>query len=175
MGANRSSPTLRHMASDTITLPEHAEGIAEAVHILRRGGLVAMPTETVYGLAATPPMHRRRAHLRGKGAAQFNPLIVHVPGLEAAEHVAVFDDVARTLAQAFWPARCRWCFPCARRQHFAAGNCRTRQRCDPRARPIRLHSGCLQAFGGSLPLAPPARRPPQPSGRVLIYLRGPCP
>lgn len=80
------------------------EGIAEAAEVLRRGGLVAVPTETVYGLAARADSAEAVAGIyRAKGRPDFNPLIVHVPGLAQAEALAVFDDRARKLAAAFWP------------------------------------------------------------------------
>lgn len=81
-----------------------AAGIARAVDVLRRGGLVAVPTETVYGLAARADKADAVAAIyRAKGRPDFNPLIVHVPDIEAAERLALFDGRARLLAQAFWP------------------------------------------------------------------------
>ena len=79
-------------------------GIAEAVDILRGGGLVALPTETVYGLAARADSETAIAAIyRAKGRPDFNPLIVHVAGLERAERLANFDERARLLAERFWP------------------------------------------------------------------------
>jgi len=81
-----------------------AAGIARAAQVLRAGGLVAVPTETVYGLAARADSAEAIAGIyRAKGRPDFNPLIVHVPGLAEAEALARFDDRARALAQAFWP------------------------------------------------------------------------
>jgi L-threonylcarbamoyladenylate synthase len=72
--------------------------------LLRAGGLVAVPTETVYGLAARADSEEAVARIyRAKGRPDFNPLIVHVPDLAAAERLAVLDDRARALAAAFWP------------------------------------------------------------------------
>jgi len=80
------------------------EAIAAAAAILRDGGLVAVPTETVYGLAARADSEAAVARIyRAKGRPSFNPLIVHVPGMEAAESLAVVDERARMVAQAFWP------------------------------------------------------------------------
>ncbi len=63
-----------------------------------------MPTETVYGLAARADSESAVASIyRAKGRPDFNPLIVHVPSLEAADQIAVFDARARKLAEAFWP------------------------------------------------------------------------
>src|SRR5579871_4215886 len=79
-------------------------GIAAAAAALDRGALVGMPTETVYGLAAdaTNP-DAVAAIFAAKGRPRFNPLIVHVAGLGAAERLARFPADALRLAQAFWP------------------------------------------------------------------------
>lgn len=72
--------------------------------VLRRGGLVAVPTETVYGLAANAlDADACEGIFRAKGRPSTDPLIVHVPGLAEAEELAVFNDAARRLAAAFWP------------------------------------------------------------------------
>lgn len=72
--------------------------------MLRDGGCVAVPTETVYGLAADASDSRAVAGIyAAKGRPSFNPLIVHVPDLAAAERIARFDDRARDLATRFWP------------------------------------------------------------------------
>jgi L-threonylcarbamoyladenylate synthase len=81
-----------------------AAAIASAVQILRDGGIVAVPPETVYGLAADSSNADGVAEIyRTKGRPDFNPLIVHVPDIEAARKLAVFDDRAEALAAAFWP------------------------------------------------------------------------
>lgn len=70
----------------------------------RAGGCVAVPTETVYGLAADATDAQAVAGIyAAKGRPSFNPLIVHVADLAAAERIAVFDDAARALAMCFWP------------------------------------------------------------------------
>lgn len=80
------------------------DGIAEAVRILESGGLVAVPTETVYGLAARADSAAAVARIyAAKGRPDFNPLIVHVAGLAEAERYGVFSPEARALAQAHWP------------------------------------------------------------------------
>ena len=79
-------------------------GVARAADLIRAGRLVAFPTETVYGLGGDATDDRAVAEIfAAKGRPQFNPLIVHVPDLAAAERVGVFDDTARNLALAFWP------------------------------------------------------------------------
>ncbi len=76
----------------------------EAVAVLRRGGLVILPTETVYGLAADAANPTAVAAIyAAKGRPSFNPLIAHVTGLEAAERFARLDERGLRLAQAFWP------------------------------------------------------------------------
>lgn len=80
------------------------ETIERAVHCLREGGLVAFPTETVYGLGANALDGRAVARIfEAKGRPHFNPLIVHVNGLAEAETFAIFDGQARRLAETFWP------------------------------------------------------------------------
>jgi len=81
-----------------------AAGVAEAARVLIAGGTVAVPTETVYGLAARADSAESVAAIyRAKGRPDFNPLIVHVPDIAAAEALAVFDARSRALAAAFWP------------------------------------------------------------------------
>lgn len=78
--------------------------IGDAVARLRGGGLVAVPTETVYGLAADSTDAAAVAEIyRAKGRPDFNPLIVHVPDLEAARGLGQFDELAVRFARAFWP------------------------------------------------------------------------
>jgi len=80
------------------------DAIFEAAGLLRAGGIVAVPTETVYGLAASADSDAGVAAIfRAKGRPSFNPLIVHVPDLAAGEALAHFDIRARALAAAFWP------------------------------------------------------------------------
>ena len=79
-------------------------GIAAAARVIRQGGLVAFPTETVYGLGADAGNANAVARIfEAKGRPRLNPLIVHVADLKAAERLCVFDDRARKLAAVFWP------------------------------------------------------------------------
>jgi L-threonylcarbamoyladenylate synthase len=81
-----------------------AEGIALAARILESGGLVAVPTETVYGLAARADSADAVARIyAAKGRPDFNPLIVHVAGLEQAARYADLSPTALALAEAHWP------------------------------------------------------------------------
>ena len=86
-----------------VHLPDD-KGIAEAARVITAGGTVAVPTETVYGLAARADDDAAVAAIyRAKGRPDFNPLIVHVPDATAAQDLAVFDSRATALAEAFWP------------------------------------------------------------------------
>lgn len=88
----------------TRILPANEGAIAEAAAVLRGGGLVAFPTETVYGLGAdaTNPMAVARIYA-AKGRPAFNPLIAHVTDLDAARREAVLPADALRLAASFWP------------------------------------------------------------------------
>ena len=75
-----------------------------AADLLRGGQIVAVPTETVYGLAADASNTGAVARIyAAKGRPDFNPLIVHVADRAAAESLAIFDPLAIRLADAFWP------------------------------------------------------------------------
>jgi L-threonylcarbamoyladenylate synthase len=81
-----------------------AAAVADAVRCLKAGGLVAFPTETVYGLGADASNGRAIARLYdAKGRPAFNPLIAHVADRAAAAALARFDTDAARLAAAFWP------------------------------------------------------------------------
>lgn len=85
-------------------LPYGPDAIAQGAAAIRAGDIVAVPTETVYGLAADANNTEAVARIyAAKGRPAFNPLIVHVPDRAAAEALALFDDDARALADAFWP------------------------------------------------------------------------
>jgi len=88
----------------TRTLLFANETIAEAARIILAGEPVAVATETVYGLAADATNAEAVARIyEAKGRPSFNPLIVHVPDLPAAEEIGIFDEQARTLAERHWP------------------------------------------------------------------------
>ncbi len=83
---------------------ETAPAIAAAAACLAAGGLVAFPTETVYGLGADARRGDAIARLyAAKGRPSFNPLIAHVGSIEAARRIGHFDAAAEKLAAAFWP------------------------------------------------------------------------
>src|SRR6266576_4712414 len=80
------------------------EAIATAARVLVDGGLVAFPTETVYGLGADATNGAAVARLyAAKGRPRFNPLIAHVANASAALVLARFSDDAKLLAGVFWP------------------------------------------------------------------------
>lgn len=90
--------------SPTERLLADGAGIARAVELLRGGGLVALPTETVYGLAARADSDAAVERIyQAKGRPGFNPLIVHVASQEEAERLAEWSALARKLAAAHWP------------------------------------------------------------------------
>jgi L-threonylcarbamoyladenylate synthase len=88
----------------TRVLPADDKAIDAAARCLTAGGLVAFPTETVYGLGADAGNGEAIARLyAAKGRPAFNPLIAHVAGAEAARAAGVFTEAAKKLATAFWP------------------------------------------------------------------------
>ena len=84
--------------------PPTSAHLRRLAQVLRRGGLVAIPTETVYGLAA-PALDAKacRAIFRAKGRPANDPLIVHVLDLAHAEQLAEFNAAARRVVRRFWP------------------------------------------------------------------------
>jgi len=101
------SGLLRHtgrMTDDANMLPGDDAGLTAAAERLRAGGLVAFPTETVYGLGGDACNDTAVARIfAAKNRPSFNPLIVHVLDFDAAAALSRLDDRARALADAFWP------------------------------------------------------------------------
>jgi L-threonylcarbamoyladenylate synthase len=96
--------TARETALETAILAAGEAAVAAAVRCLATGGLVAFPTETVYGLGADAANAAAIARLyQAKGRPAFNPLIAHVGDLAAARRLGRFGAQAMALAQAFWP------------------------------------------------------------------------
>ena len=90
------------LTTDTISADFGAADAA--ARCLASGGLVAFPTETVYGLGADATNATAIARLyQAKGRPSFNPLIAHVPDLAAARRIAILDASSLKLAEAFWP------------------------------------------------------------------------
>jgi L-threonylcarbamoyladenylate synthase len=137
--------------------------IKAAAEALEAGGLVILPTETVYGLAADAANPRAVARVyEAKGRPSFNPLIAHVADLAAARAIARFDDRALRLAQAFWPGPLTLVLPIEDQGavcDLARAGLETvavRSPAHPIARAL------LAAFGGAL-VAPSANRSGRPS------------
>src|ERR1041385_1642752 len=98
------------------TAPADEHGIRRAADLLREGGLVAFPTETVYGLGADATNgHAVAAIFEAKGRPRINPLIVHVLNMAHAEAFVEFSSFAEDLARAFWPGPLTLVLP--RREH----------------------------------------------------------
>jgi L-threonylcarbamoyladenylate synthase len=140
----------------------------DAVAALRAGGLVILPTETVYGLAADAGDARAVAAIyEAKGRPAFNPLIAHVADLAAAQRIARFDERALKLAARFWPGPLTLVLPIAD----------TTAVCDlaragldtvaVRAPGHPLAHALLRAFGGPV-VAPSANRSGRPSPTTFV-------
>lgn len=90
--------------TNTIMLSDTPRGIRAAAGLLRQGGTVAFPTETVYGLGADATDDHAVARVyAAKGRPNFNPLIVHIRDLAQAETLVEMSPAARALGAAFWP------------------------------------------------------------------------
>ena len=137
--------------------------VAQAIAALRAGRLVILPTETVYGLAADAGDARAVAALyAAKGRPRFNPLIAHVPDLDAALRLARLPPAGRRLAEAFWPGPLTLVAPA----RADGGVCDlARAGLDTvavRAPAHPLAQAVLRAFGGPV-VAPSANRSGRPS------------
>jgi L-threonylcarbamoyladenylate synthase len=136
--------------------PAGEAAVAAAAGCLAEGGLIAFPTETVYGLGADATNAPAIARLyQAKGRPAFNPLIAHVADLAAARRIARFDTTAIRLAEAFWPGPLTLVLPksgdCAVAELATAGLDTIAIRVP--AHPVAL--AILQAFGGPV-VAPSA-------------------
>jgi L-threonylcarbamoyladenylate synthase len=145
--------------------------VADAARCLQNGGLVAFPTETVYGLGADASNAAAIARLyEAKGRPAFNPLIVHLSDLEAAQRIAVFHAQAILLAQAFWPGPLTLVLPkapdCAVAELATAGldTIAVRVPAHPIARQI------LRGFGGPV-VAPSANLSGHVSPTTAAHVR----
>ena len=147
--------------------PAAAHEIEAAAAALRRGGLVLMPTETVYGLAADAANPAAIAAVfEAKGRPMFNPLIAHVADIAQAQKLAALDAWALSLAKAFWPGPLTIVAPilpdCPVCDLARAG-------LDSVAVRAPAHPGAqalLKAFGGPI-CAPSANRSGRPSPTTL--------
>jgi L-threonylcarbamoyladenylate synthase len=160
----------------TRVLKAEPQAIEDAARCLAAGGLVAFPTETVYGLGADARNGAAVARLyAAKGRPRFNPLIVHADGIEAALRVARFDAAAEKLAAALWPGPLTLVLPrrpdCGVADLALAGLDSVAVRVP--AHPV-AHA-LLKTFGGPV-VAPSANRSghvsPTSAAHVLADLRG---
>lgn len=143
-------------------LTDTPEGIARAGTVLRAGGLVAVPTETVYGLAGDARSDASVAAIfAAKDRPRFNPLIVHCADGAAARHFGRFDDRAERLAAAFWPGPLTLVLPLRDGAGLSALVTNGLPSVALRVPAHPLAQAVLAAFGG--PLAAPSANP---SGRV---------
>lgn len=147
-------PTLRLSRSDP-------DALARTCELLRGGGLAAIGTETVYGLAADAANGEAVAAIfEAKGRPRFNPLIVHVRDVAHSERFGLADETARRLAQRFWPGPLTMVLPLrpgAPVHPIALGGLDTVALRAPRG----AMAAVLEVFDGAL-VAPSANR----SGRV---------
>jgi L-threonylcarbamoyladenylate synthase len=164
------------MSDPTLTLPGSDAGLRTAAGLLAAGALVAFPTETVYGLGADARSERAvEAIFAAKGRPAYNPLIVHVADLPAAERLAEFSPEARALAGRFWPGPLTLVLP---RRADSGLSARATAGLPTVALRVPAHPVArrlLAAFGG--PLAAPSANPsggvsPTTAAHVLDGLGG---
>ena len=146
----------------TELLPGDEGGIVRAAELLSEGRLIALPTETVYGLAGDARNDRAVARIyEAKGRPSFNPLIVHLPDARLARDFVTWTDTAQKLADAFWPGPLTLVLPLRAGHGLSAlvtaglDTVALRVPAHPLARAV------LRAFGG--PVAAPSANP---SGRI---------
>jgi L-threonylcarbamoyladenylate synthase len=160
----------------TRTLKANQEAIEAAARCLASGGLVAFPTETVYGLGADARNGEAIARLyAAKGRPSFNPLIAHVADIADAQRAGVFTAAAKKLAAAFWPGPLTLVLAkrpdCSVADLALAGLDSVAVRVP--AHPVAC--AILKAFGGPV-VAPSANRSghvsPTSAAHVLADLRG---
>lgn len=162
--------------------------VARAAEILRAGGLVVFPTETVYGLGADAANPLAVARIfEAKGRPRFNPLIAHIGGLAEAERHARLHPRARALAQVFWPGPFTLVAPRRPESSVAELACAGLSTIALRAPAHPLARALIKAFGGPI-AAPSANRSGHVSATTaehvkadlgdrvdLIIDAGPCP
>jgi len=150
------------MNPDTVMLDADPAGCARAAKILRAGGLVAFPTETVYGLGADAESDRAVARIFAtKERPRFNPLIAHVAGPDMARRLVRWTDAADALAGAFWPGPLTLVLPLAGGARVSALVTSGLSSLAVRAPSHPVAQAILGAFGGPV-AAPSANR----SGRI---------
>ena len=160
----------------TEVLAPDAAGVARAARLLAGDELVAFPTETVYGLGADARSDLAVAKVfAAKGRPSFNPLIVHLPNLAAAEAFAIVGPNARALAGAFWPGPLTLVLPLRAGAGISPLVTAGLDSVAVRVPAHPLAQRLLAAFGG--PVAAPSANPsgrvsPTRAGHVLDGLSG---
>lgn len=145
-----------------VLLSPNPDGLSQAAAFLIAGALVAFPTETVYGLGGDARNDHAVAQIfAAKGRPTFNPLIVHVSDLAAAERLVVFDDQALRLAHAFWPGPLTLVLPARADAGLAPLVSAGLPTVAIRVPAHPLAQALLRAFGG--PIAAPSANP---SGKI---------
>lgn len=146
----------------THILHPDASGIARAAALLEAGALVALPTETVYGLAADARNATAVARIyEAKGRPSFNPLIVHVASADQAQRYGLWSDHAQVLASAFWPGPLTLVLPLAPDHGLSSLVTAGLQSVALRVPAHPTAQAVLQAFSG--PVAAPSANP---SGKI---------
>jgi L-threonylcarbamoyladenylate synthase len=163
-------------ATATRVIRADSEAAVAAARCLNGGGLVAFPTETVYGLGADAANGEAVARLYlAKGRPAFNPLIAHVADLTAARRLAVFDTAAERLAAAFWPGPLTLVLPKAVGGQVAELATAGLDTIAVRVPDSAMAQAILKAFGGPI-VAPSANRSghvsPTTAAHVLADLGG---
>lgn len=164
------------VAQDTQLLPPSDEGIARAAQLLRAGQLVALPTETVYGLAGDARNSDAVASIyEAKGRPSFNPLIVHLPDVDSAKELVIWNERAQVLADAHWPGPLTMVLP-LREGHglsplVTAGldTVALRLPAHPLARRLMRESGCALAAPSA---NPSGKISPTTAAHVMAGLSG---
>jgi L-threonylcarbamoyladenylate synthase len=156
----------------TRILPAGAAATAAAARTLAEGGLVAFPTETVYGLGADAANAAAIARLyQAKGRPAFNPLIAHVGDLSAARKIARFDAVAIRLARSFWPGPLTLVLPKAQDCPVAELATAGLETVAIRVPAHAVARDILRAFGGAV-VAPSANLSGHVSPTTAEHVRG---
>ena len=98
------SPSVKSGSENVAEILKTSNALHRALALLAQGEVVAIPTETVYGLAADATNGAAVARIfEAKGRPRFNPLIAHVADMAMAEEIAIFDPLSRKLVSGFWP------------------------------------------------------------------------
>ncbi|MGH1370076.1 MAG: L-threonylcarbamoyladenylate synthase [Maritimibacter sp.] len=164
------------MAKTTEIIAPDETGFRKAAGLLRAGGLVAMPTETVYGLAGDACDDEAVARIfEAKARPTFNPLIIHLPDVSAVSQWAELDEQASTLAAAFWPGPLTMVLPIRANTGLSSLITAGLSTVAVRVPAHESAKALLRAFGG--PLAAPSANPsgkisPTTAAHVLAGLDG---